>query len=240
VEGAAEQGVEADEAGASDGASQLNSSVRETNEERTVVGEQMATAGWNPRVAWRRFRLEAEAAKHYPTSYSLYIGQTHRHALLEGLLPVLLHIKATAILDDALAQWLGDNGHTLPKPYKDDLNGRIQYLVDNGLIPNGHSLHEVRKRRNTFAHEPDAACDWTLLQRDIESIETGLASLGSVNPVPVLEHYAERSALRESVEPGVTFERTFEYGVRENGRPALEIKWTQKILRDDESDNPCS
>jgi hypothetical protein len=201
----------------------------------------MVTAEWNPRHAWRRFRLEAEAAKHYPSSYLLYLGQTHRHALLEGLLPVLLHIKASAILDDALAQWLGDNGHTLSKPYKDDLNGRIQYLFDNRLIPNGDSLHEVRKRRNTFAHEPDASCDWTLLQGDIEIIETGLAGLGLVNPTPVLEHYAERSALRESVEPGVAFERTFEYGVREDGRPALEIKWTQKILRDEGSDsNPSS
>lgn len=190
-------------------------------------------ARWDPRVAWRRFRLEAEAAKHYPISYSLYISQTHRHVLLDGLLPALLHIKATAILDDALALWLEANGHTLSKPYRDDLNGRLQFLADHGLIPNGDVLQEVRRRRNASAHEPEASCDWVVLQRDIEIIETSMTGLGLVKPTPVLEHYAERSAMQGSGEPGVAWERTFEYGVRENGRPAFEVKWTQKILRDD-------
>lgn len=189
-------------------------------------------ARWDPRTAWRRFRLEAEAAKHYPISYSLYIGHTHRHVLLDGLLPALLHIKATAILDDALALWLEENGHRLSRPYRNDLNGRVQYLADHGLIANGDVLQEVRSRRNAFAHEPDAFCDWLVLQRDIEVIEASMTELDLVKTTPVLEHYAERSAMRGSGEPGVAWERTFEYGVRENGKPALEVKWTQKLLRD--------
>jgi hypothetical protein len=52
---------------------------------------------WSPAEAWRRFRLEAEAAKNYPLSYSMYIGQTHRDVLLERLLPSLLYIKADAL-----------------------------------------------------------------------------------------------------------------------------------------------
>jgi hypothetical protein len=160
--------------------------------------------------------------------------------LLDGLLPALLHIKATAILDDALAMWLEGNGHTLSKPYREDLNGRVQYLADHGLTPNGDVLQEVRKRRNVFAHEPDAPCDWVVLQRDIEIIETGMTGLGLVRRTPVLEHYAERSAMRESEDPGVAWERTFEYGVRANGRPALEVKWTQKILRDDANSGASS
>ena len=150
------------------------------------------SAKWEPRIAWRRFRLEVEAAKHYPISYSLYIGQTHRHALLEGLLPALLQIKGTAILDDALALWLRENGHTLSRPYRDDLNGRLQYLSDQGLIQNGDRLQEVRRRRNALAHEPDMSCDWSELQRDIEIIEGGMTALGLASPTPVLEHYAEQ------------------------------------------------
>ena len=69
-----------------------------------------------------------------------------------------------------------------------------------------------------------------MLQRDVEVIENTLAGFGVVNRTAVLEHYAERSALRESRELGVAWERTFEFGVREDGRPALEVKWTQKIL----------
>jgi hypothetical protein len=52
--------------------------------------------------------------------------------LLDGLLPALLHIKATAILDDALELWLDENGHRLSNPYRNDLNGRVQYLADHG------------------------------------------------------------------------------------------------------------
>jgi hypothetical protein len=89
---------------------------------------------WSPAEAWRRFRLEAEAAKNYPLSYSMYIGQTHRDVLLERLLPALLYIKAVAILDDSLELWLDTNGHRLVSPYRNDLNGRLDYLKDNNLL----------------------------------------------------------------------------------------------------------
>ena len=46
------------------------------------------------------------------------------------LLPALLHIKATAILDDALTLWLQAHGHALSKPYRNDLNGPLTYLAD--------------------------------------------------------------------------------------------------------------
>jgi hypothetical protein len=67
---------------------------------------------WSPREAWRRFRLEAEAAKNYPKSYALFVLQTHRDLLLEQLLPTLLYVKGVAILDDALESWLATNGHS--------------------------------------------------------------------------------------------------------------------------------
>lgn len=111
---------------------------------------------WEPRETWRRFRLEAEAAKHYPMSYDLYIGQTHRHVLLDEVLPALLQIKATAILDDALELWLLQNGHTLTKPYREDLHGRLTYLEDHAILPSAMLLHDVRKRRNALAHDPGA------------------------------------------------------------------------------------
>jgi hypothetical protein len=114
-------------------------------------------------------------------SYSLSIGLTHRHVLLDQLLPVLLHIKATAILEDALELRLTQNGHALAKPYKDDLNGRLTYLADRGLLSNVDSLHEVRRRRNALAHEPDAGCDWAMLRHDIRLIEAGMIELGLVD-----------------------------------------------------------
>jgi hypothetical protein len=188
---------------------------------------------WEPREAWRRFRLEAEATQHYPMSYSMYIGQTHRHVLLDEVLPALLEIKATAILDDALDLWLLRNGHALAKPYKDDLNGRLTYLKDCGLLPGAELLHDVRKRRNALAHEPGARIDWNTLRGDVELIERALVQLGLANATGVLEAYAERSALQESTEPGISFERTLEYGVREGEVKALEVKWAQRFHKAD-------
>lgn len=196
---------------------------------RWPVKESNASPTWEPRTAWREFRLEAEAAQHYPVSCALYIGQTLRHALLELLLPGLLYIKAAAILDDALDTWLNNNSHALATPYKNDLNGRLTYLADRQLLSGAVGLHEVRKLRNALAHEPRARWDWAALSIGIGKIETSLAELGLVAPGPTLEHYAERSALAPSEKPGVEWERTFEYGVRENGRPALEVKWTQYL-----------
>jgi hypothetical protein len=36
-----------------------------------------------------------------------------------------------------------------------------------------------------------------------------------------------------SNEPGVSFSRTFKYGVKEDGKQALEISWVQKFLEDE-------
>ena len=162
-------------------------------------------------------------------SYSLYIGQTHRHVLLDEVLPALLQIKAAAILDDALELWLLQNDHVVAKPYKDDLNGRLAYLADHSLLSRADSLHEVRKRRNALAHEPGTRIDWATLRRDVDLIEAALVELGVAGPTSALESYAERSAMKESSDPGVAFERTLEYGVRENGAKALEVKWTQRF-----------
>jgi hypothetical protein len=187
---------------------------------------------WNPRKTWRRFRLEAEAARNYPLSYAMYIGQTHRDRLLEEILPTLLYIKAVAILDDSLDLWLAANGHQLTKAYRDDLSGRLQYLGDRKLLPRVAGLHEIRRRRNDLAHSPGASTDWGTFERDIISIEESLLALGLVRTTPKLEYFCERSAVQQSTEPNVNFSRTFAYGVKEDGRPALEIKWTQKFLKE--------
>jgi hypothetical protein len=187
---------------------------------------------WKPQDAWRRFRLEAEAAKNYPSSYALYVGQTHRDVLLETLLPTLLYVKAVAILDDSLDLWLDQNGHQLRPPYRDDLNGRLEYLGDKHLLANVDALHVVRKERNRLAHEPGTSCDWPRFASDVAVVEQALLGLGLVHPTPQLEYFCERSAMEDSKEPGVSFSRRFKYGVRENGKPALEVAWVQKFLDD--------
>jgi hypothetical protein len=189
-------------------------------------------SAWSPPDAWRQLRLEVEAAKHYPFTYSLYIGQTHRDVLLDRLLPALLYIKAVAILDDALELWLDTNGHRLSGPYRNDLNGRLEYLKDNKLLNGVAQLHEVRRQRNRLAHGSDPSCDWPTLERDVATVESGLVFLDLVRSTRKLEFFGERSAMEGSTEPGVAFCRTFKYGVKEDGQVALEVTWTQKFHDD--------
>ncbi len=188
---------------------------------------------WDVKKAWRQFRLEAEAAKNYPLSYALSsFGHTRKDILLEQLLPTLLYIKSAAILDDALAKWLQENGHVLRGSYRNDFNGRISYLDDHTLYEKCDELHEVRGKRNTFAHEPDVQTNWQVFESDILIIEECLISLGLVVQTKKLEYFAEQSALQESDDPSIAFTRRVSYGVKENGKLALEIAWNENTLNE--------
>jgi hypothetical protein len=90
----------------------------------------------------------------------------------------------------------------------------------------------VRRERNRLAHDEGTSCDWRRFGDDLLVVERALLSLGLVRPTPQLECFCERSAMEGSSEPGVKFSRRFSYGVKENGRPALEVAWTQKFLDD--------
>jgi len=187
---------------------------------------------WNPRSAWRQFRLETETVKNYPSSFALHAGHTHRDVLLDQLVPTLLYIKGASILDDALSIWLTNHGHLLGKQYRNDFNGRIRYMNEKSLYQKCTELHNIRKKRNDFAHEPGIHTNWLVLESDTLKIEECLLSLGLVTETKKLEYFAERSALQESNNPKVAFTRRFSYGVKENGKTALEIAWNENTLND--------
>ncbi len=190
----------------------------------------MSDGNWNPSETWHRFRLETETVKHYPRSYALYIGQTHRDILLDQILPTTLYIKAACILDDSIAKWLTENGHTLKKPYRNDFNGRICYLNDNSLYIKSDDLHEIRRKRNSFAHEPRVHCTWDELEKGVSIIEHFLVGFDLAVETKALEYFGERSAMKESDDPKIKFTRKFSYGVTEEGEKALEIAWDQNFL----------
>ena len=187
---------------------------------------------WNPKAAWRMYRLEAETVKHYPQSYALYMGRTHRDILLDQILPTLLYIKAASILDDSLNLWLSDNDHSLRKPYKNDFNGRLCYLSDMSLYQSVEKLHSVRQNRNKYAHEPGERCDWQTLERDLLAIEDCLVSLKLAEPTKELEYFAERSGLEPSQDPNVEFSQRFGYGVKEGQEIALHISWSEECRKE--------
>ena len=184
---------------------------------------------WNPQSAWRQLRFEAEAAKNYPMPYSLNGDLSNKNNLLEQMLPSLLYVKAVAILDDSLKLWLEIKGHRLSKPSKHDLNGRLTYMRDKGLLDSAEQLFAVKDLRNELAHEPGKVCDWSVLERDIKLIEISLLTLNIASkPTGKLECVGERSKIYDSQEPGVAWYRTYTFAVKEDGNTVLELSWVEK------------
>lgn len=176
---------------------------------------------WSPKEAWWRFRVEVVAAQNYHLSSSL-IGPHFKNILLERMLPILLYIKAVTILDDSFDLWLYKNNHILSKPYKNDLNGRIQYLVDIGVLSDRDRLHGIRRRRNDFAHEPEISCSWDELSEAIFVMEDNLMILGLVRITQRLEFFYERSPIASS-DPDIALSHEYKYGVKEDGAPVFEV-----------------
>lgn len=183
------------------------------------------------REAWRRTLLEWEAAKHYAQPYALIIGWTFPNPLVEHFLPSVLLVKAVAVFDEAIENYIDSVHGALPAGYRTTLDGRIRFLADQGLAANGPQLHDVRILRNQVSHERQAQATWQELESALSELETALFGLNLVDARPKLEYFGERSGVNLSTEPGVLGTRTFTIGVRENGMPAYEARWEQAIHR---------
>lgn len=182
------------------------------------------------RGAWRRFNLELELARHYKLPPMLSCGAMPTpNPVLEYLLPTLLHIKAVALLDEALIHLISARQLTLPKKYGDSLNGRINFLKDQGIISNAVALHAIRNRRNGLAHEGNTQTNWDEMGQDVDEIQTTLEFLGLVGTRPSLEYYGHQSATRDSDEPDKFLIQDYKCGIKENGAVAIEFSWRNKM-----------
>lgn len=178
------------------------------------------------------FLVQLEFARHYPMAYSLSAGggRPPNNPVLERLLPSLLHIKMMALLDEALEEYLTGKGQKLPSKYRDDLNGRISYFSDAGLVSNAPDLHVARKRRNGAAHELLSDVSWAEFDSDVDQVQAALDLLGLVPARPSFKVTAERSQMRESDDPTVFREQDFAVIVWQGEKKAGEFTWTERIL----------
>ena len=179
--------------------------------------------------SWRRFLMEWEAMKHYHMPYALIIDLTFRNPLIEHMLPALLHVKALAVLDEALKAYILDHKLQMPKQSHKTLAGRIRFLADSKVLENGPALCAAVKRRNEVAHELRASLGWDALSADVDAVEAALKRLGYVGSRPKMEYFGERSGFEGSNEPGVLGIRQFRIGVKEEGSPVYEASWEQKL-----------
>ena len=187
------------------------------------------------RNAWRMLLMEWEAARHYHFPYALLVGHTFRNPLIEPLLPSLLCIKATAILDDALEQVVASRHNKLPSQYRDNLDGRITFLGDRHDVADPAELHCIRKRRNALAHSEGQGAEWDELETALNTIENCLISFSLVPTRPKLEFFGDRSAFEFSEEDSVFATRKFTIGVRVDGKVGWEASWNEKLYDSDGS-----
>ncbi len=182
--------------------------------------------------AWFRTLLEWQTVTHYHDVYRLILPtRSLRNPLLEDVLPSIMLIKAVAVFDEAIADTIGTKHGGLVKGYKDDLNGRIRFLVDRNLVSNGAELHETRSLRNELAHEGNRHATWNELEKALRELESGLQDLKVVGPRPTLEFYFERSGVELSEEKGVLGTRKMEFGVKANDVVAYKAKWIDTLHR---------
>ena len=184
--------------------------------------------------AWRLFLIDLMFSRNYTLGYLDLHGTAAKNPVVERLLPCLLHVKAVAILDLAIRNWIASKGLAVPKkPYGAYLNGRIDYLGDNGHIVDCTRLHSIRGTRNELAHEPDAAVDWAELDRDVESIQSALSELKIVGEFPKWEISAERSAAQTGEILNSTC--TFHYciSIKQDEKKVAEISWAKHLMIDD-------
>lgn len=184
---------------------------------------------------WRQFLIELEFARNYPIAYQLEHGTAVRNPVLESILPSLLHIKMAALLDEALDSHLNSTGTALPKGYRSNLDGRISFCSDSGLVPDGPGLHGIRQMRNALAHEASSSVSWSQLDQDLVVVHSALQHLGVVGQRPRFEMNAERSGAQESQEPGFLFHFDYAVTLLENGKTAAKFTWRESVHNDETS-----
>ncbi len=181
----------------------------------------------NVKNDWRTFLMNAELAKNYKMANMIAgFGQPAApNPILEALLPSLLFVRLGSLLDDIFEEYITEKTLVMGNSYRGDLNGRINYLIGQGLLQDGPRLHALRQKRNELAHEASRSCTWKELEEAVALVDTELQHLGLVGTRPQYEFYAERTP-RPKSEPGYVLTFDYCYGLKAAGEKAIEVSWT--------------
>jgi hypothetical protein len=183
------------------------------------------------RDSWSTYLIEVQLAKNY-TKVNLDAWESqHSNPILEILLPSLLYIRLVSLLDEALKEYV-----VASMPSKTNLDGRIDFLHDQGRLKDAARLHAIRLTRNALAHDPSRSCSWGDLEAANEAVGIELQALGLVGPRPTYEFYAERSLPVPPTEPGYLFSQVYGFGLKLECKKFVEFKWT--VNRGDAPNSP--
>jgi hypothetical protein len=186
---------------------------------------------------WRRFLIDLELARNYPAAFIQFpLGVRRCDPILDQLLPSLLHIKAVAVLDAGLKVALSAKRLTVPRPYGGGLKGCINFLHDQSIIDDVSPLQAIRETRNDVAHEFEGSVTWTELEAAVAAIQQALEQLALIPARPVLEFFAERSAMEASPNETAIGQCRYKFGLKDtDGQEIATVTWTETLLRDDVS-----
>lgn len=180
--------------------------------------------------AWSRFLQDLELARNYPLTSNLSRlgGASVRNPLLEDLLPTYLYLRLISLLDEGLSTYIISEG--LGSPKRPDLANRIELLSDQGRLGSAPDLHDLRTRRNSFAHTSQPTyLTWATLDEAVSTIETAFQLLGLVGIRPKYEIFGERSTARADPDPEVSIAWDFEVGLKMDGKRVISFSWSERL-----------
>lgn len=186
------------------------------------------------REGWRNFLIEAAFAKDYKTPYVIESGgPVANNPVLDTLLPSLLIVKLASLVDEALSECIARKGLTMPKTYRPDFNGKINFLTDCGHLKDATQLHKLRNFRNELSHESTGKANWKELETAIETANEALQHLGFVGARPQFEIYAERVPA-EPLDPNYLMSFNYSVTLKSEGKKVAEFTWSKHLHRDGE------
>ena len=184
---------------------------------------------------YANFIQQLKFAENYHVPYSLdNHNAIARNPILDNfVLPSLLYVRMVSLFDEGLKKYLNSNNLKPPKNlYRNDLNGRIDFLKDSNLLVKPDECHRIRLRRNDVAHKHDKNASWEEVGSDLPIIETELQKLGLIGERPNYEFYAERSQAKDSDDPEALFEFEYSFGLKEDNKKRIEVAWKSKVMKD--------
>lgn len=184
--------------------------------------------------SWRYFLIEVTFAKNYKAPYVIQsTAPAPNNPILDDLLPSLLVVKLASLIDEALSEYIDQRSLLIPRTYRADFNGRINFLRDGGYLENASQLHQLRELRNNLAHEFGGKATWRDLDNLIDTADHELQHLRFVGERPKFEIHSERVPA-EPADPKYLMSFNFSVTLKADGRKAAEFTWGHHIRRDDE------
>lgn len=158
--------------------------------------------------------------------YALGIPFGQRNPIIDVVVPGLLLIKAVSILQDALRVEIGRKNLPTPSKYRSTLEDDINLLTNEGVLATERiSLHKIRDRRGDSAHQATQNMKWPELSVDIDTIETAMQKIDTVEMRPKIEIYSERSAAAAAKDPRYVISFRHIYGVTVEGVLGNHFEW---------------